>query len=213
MNLKLNMSLIQVCCLEMQTLQTEGNACTKQKEIILILAAYDGLRACMAEHVLLEGASKGKASAVVLQDAQSSEVQAYFSQWGPVNSCQLVHNDSALIALISHQGPLQVATLHKQICFQLTNIVVFASDLQHISSLALDCLAADIDYVHHSSCALLFMSVAGDFAGIASPDCQSHISQGCAYLQVWYTVCGLTQRNKCTYNRNQAGLRAHKHCR
>ena len=63
------------------------------------------------------GAGRDKAGeAVMLQNAQSAEVQAYFSQWGPVNSCQLAHNDSALIALISCQGPLQVAIMHKQIC-------------------------------------------------------------------------------------------------
>lgn len=49
---------------------------------------------------------------MVLQDAQTAEVQTYFSQWGPVNSCQLAHNDSALIALVSRQGPLQAGSLH-----------------------------------------------------------------------------------------------------
>lgn len=43
-----------------------------------------------------------------MQDAQTEEVQAYFCQWGPVNGCQLAHNDSALIALISKQGQVLV---------------------------------------------------------------------------------------------------------
>ncbi len=47
----------------------------------------------------------------VTQDAQTEEVQGYFCQWGPVNSCQLAHNDSALIALIAQQGHLQVPNL------------------------------------------------------------------------------------------------------
>lgn len=88
--------------------------------MILILAAYAGMQACMhactGDNVLLNEAGRGTAEAVVLQDAKSTEVQAYFSQWGPVNSCQLAHNDSALIALISRQGPLQVAIMHRQIC-------------------------------------------------------------------------------------------------
>ncbi|KAL3162912.1 hypothetical protein ABBQ32_009354 [Trebouxia sp. C0010 RCD-2024] len=46
------------------------------------------------------------------KDVQTAEVQTYFSQWGPVNSCQLAHNDSALIALVSRQGPLQAGRLH-----------------------------------------------------------------------------------------------------
>ncbi len=53
---------------------------------------------------------------VVTQDAQTEEVQAYFCQWGPVNSCQLAHNDSALIALIAQQGHLQVPFLTLMAC-------------------------------------------------------------------------------------------------
>ncbi len=52
----------------------------------------------------------------VTQDAQTEEVQAYFCQWGPVNSCQLAHNDSALIALIAQQGHLQVPSLTLMAC-------------------------------------------------------------------------------------------------
>lgn len=52
----------------------------------------------------------------VTQDAQTEEVQAYFCQWGPVNSCQLAHNDSALIALIAQQGHLQVPILALMAC-------------------------------------------------------------------------------------------------
>lgn len=48
---------------------------------------------------------------VVSQDTQTEEVQVYFCQWGPVNSCQLAHNDSALIGLISRQDQLQVKLL------------------------------------------------------------------------------------------------------
>ncbi|KAL0049982.1 hypothetical protein WJX82_002021 [Trebouxia sp. C0006] len=46
------------------------------------------------------------------KDAQTEEVQGYFCQWGPVNSCQLAHNDSALIALIAQQGHLQAKYEH-----------------------------------------------------------------------------------------------------
>ncbi|KAL0041478.1 hypothetical protein WJX79_004916 [Trebouxia sp. C0005] len=46
------------------------------------------------------------------KDAQTEEVQAYFCQWGPVNSCQLAHNDSALIALTAQQGHLQAKYEH-----------------------------------------------------------------------------------------------------
>ena len=45
----------------------------------------------------------------MVQDAQKEEAQAYFSQWGPVSCCQLAHNDSSLIALISQQGRAQVS--------------------------------------------------------------------------------------------------------
>ena len=61
----------------------------------------------------------------VTQDAQTEEVQAYFCQWGPVNSCQLAHNDSALIALIAQQGHLQVLTLTLMPC---------TSNLQRLSA-------------------------------------------------------------------------------
>ena len=75
----------------------------------------------MREQCLLLAQQGGNAEAVVVQDAQSAEVQAYFSQWGPVNSCQLAHNDSALIALISRQGPLQVPTMHIPTSFAWLN--------------------------------------------------------------------------------------------
>ncbi len=61
----------------------------------------------------------------VTQDAQTEEVQGYFCQWGPVNSCQLAHNDSALIALIAQQGHLQVPNLTPMAC---------SSNLQRLSA-------------------------------------------------------------------------------
>ncbi len=61
----------------------------------------------------------------VTQDAQTEEVQAYFCQWGPVNSCQLAHNDSALIALIAQQGHLQVPSFTLMAC---------TSNLQQLSA-------------------------------------------------------------------------------
>ena len=80
---------------------------------------------------------------VMLQDAQLAEVQAYFSQWGPVNSCQLAHNDSGLIALISRQGPLQVASMRTLMCPAVQ--VVFGS-----MGLALLHFVAWQQYLHHS---------------------------------------------------------------
>lgn len=130
MNQKLITSLVYVCCFERQSWQTQGKLLeatvdhTDPGSICWHASLRACMHACMGEHVLLEGACTGKAQAVVLQDAQSAEVQAYFSQWGPVHSCQLAHNDLALIALISRQGPLQVAAMHSQICFPEFNGLV-----------------------------------------------------------------------------------------
>ena len=73
-----------------------------------------------------------EAGSVVLQDAQTAEVQAYFSQWGPVNSCQLAHNDSALIALVSRQGPLQAGSMHTLIAPQCMQCAEPLSQLESL---------------------------------------------------------------------------------
>ena len=167
----------------------------------------------MGEHVRLEGAGRGKAGAVVLQDALSAEVQAYFSQWGPVNSCQLAHNDSALIALISRQGPLQVAILYKQICFPVLALCCLPQTLHQTNCLALNCSAALVDSVQHFSCAVLCTSGAGELLRVPSQNASLTSNPGCAYLQASYTVCRLTKRNVHTNNCKQVGLKIHKHCR
>lgn len=87
---------------------------------------------------------RASAAGVLLQDAQTAEVQAYFSQWGPVNSCQLAHNNSALIALISRQGPLQAC----------------GSSLTHVLLLAVIAYTLPAATLHHTSYAHDFQSPA-----------------------------------------------------
>ena len=84
---------------------------------------------------------------VILQDAQTEEVQTYFCQFGPVNSCQLVHNDSALIGLISQQAKAEVcflscfsASQSRPVSFSLTSLQAKAEVCTCFTCLPAACL-------------------------------------------------------------------------